>query len=61
MDDLERFVDRVGFLDDGRLLVDEPLTALRERFRRDDATPMSLREIFVTLARTHRAQPGRTR
>jgi ABC-2 type transport system ATP-binding protein len=58
MDDLERFVDHVGFLDDGHLLVDEPLTTLRERFRRDDAGPMSLREIFVALARTRRAQPA---
>jgi ABC-2 type transport system ATP-binding protein len=61
MDDLERFVDRVGFLDDGRLLVDEPLAALRERFRREDAGPMSLREIFVALARTRRAQAAPTR
>ena len=55
MDDLERFVDRVGFLDEGRLIIDEPLPALVERFRGPDGVPRSLRDVFVTVGRARRA------
>jgi ABC-2 type transport system ATP-binding protein len=34
MDDVERLADHVGFLADGRLLLEEPLAALLARFRR---------------------------
>jgi ABC-2 type transport system ATP-binding protein len=34
MDDVERLADHVGFLSGGRLLVEEPMTALLGRFRR---------------------------
>ena len=34
MDDVERLADHVGFLHDGRLLLEEPLAALLARFRR---------------------------
>jgi ABC-2 type transport system ATP-binding protein len=55
MDDLERFVDHVGFLDAGRLIVDEPLPALLDRCRRDTGAAMSLRDVFVTVGRARRA------
>jgi ABC-2 type transport system ATP-binding protein len=51
MDDLERLVDRVGFLHEGRLLVDEPLTGLLSRFAERQGRPVSLREVFVSIAR----------
>jgi ABC-2 type transport system ATP-binding protein len=34
MDDVERLADRVGFLVDGRLALEEPMAALLDRFRR---------------------------
>jgi ABC-2 type transport system ATP-binding protein len=45
LDDVERLVDHVGFLDHGRLVLSEPMAALQQRFRRveitlaDDAPP----------------------
>jgi ABC-2 type transport system ATP-binding protein len=58
MDDLERLVDRVGFLHEGRLLVDEPLHGLLDRFRRAEQRPMSLRDVFVSIARAHKKAPA---
>lgn len=36
LDEIERFADWVGILDDGKLHISEPLESLRERFRRVD-------------------------
>ena len=38
MDDVERLADHVGFLADGRLLLEEPMTTLLGRFRRVEAS-----------------------
>ena len=38
LDDVERLVDHVGFLDTGRLVLSEPMTALQQRFRRVEIT-----------------------
>jgi ABC-2 type transport system ATP-binding protein len=38
LDEVERLVDDVGFLDDGRLVLTEPLADLQARFRAIDAT-----------------------
>jgi ABC-2 type transport system ATP-binding protein len=38
LDDVERLVDQVGFLDAGRLVLCEPMTALQQRFRRVEIT-----------------------
>jgi ABC-2 type transport system ATP-binding protein len=46
VEELERLVDWIGFIDRGRLIVAEPASSLRTRFG-----ALSLREIFVTLAR----------
>jgi ABC-2 type transport system ATP-binding protein len=58
MDDLERLVDRVGFLHEERLLVDEPLNGLLDRFRRAERRAMSLRDVFVSMARAHKHTPA---
>jgi ABC-2 type transport system ATP-binding protein len=58
LDEVERLADWIGYLDEGRLRIAEPVSALRARFRRgagssDDgsaAAPLSLREIFLVLA-----------
>jgi ABC-2 type transport system ATP-binding protein len=44
--DLERLANWIGFIDRGRLVFAEPVTSLLARYN-----PLSLREIFVTLAR----------
>ena len=63
MDDLERLVDRVGFLYQGRLLVDEPLTGLLARYAEREGQPVSLRGVFVSMARERAAvtAPGAVR
>jgi ABC-2 type transport system ATP-binding protein len=38
LDDVERLVDHVGFLDNGRLVLSEPMAALQQRFRRVEIT-----------------------
>lgn len=38
LDEVERLVDDVGFLDDGRLIVNEPLIGIQGRFRRVEIT-----------------------
>ena len=38
LDEVEKLVDAVGFLDAGRLLLSEPLTSLQGRFRRIEVT-----------------------
>jgi ABC-2 type transport system ATP-binding protein len=38
IDDIERLVDRVAIIDSGKLLVEEPLESLQQRFRGVDAT-----------------------
>jgi ABC-2 type transport system ATP-binding protein len=38
LDDVERLVDHVGFLDAGRLVLCEPMSALQHRFRRLEIT-----------------------
>jgi ABC-2 type transport system ATP-binding protein len=38
LDEVERLVDHVGFLDEGRLVLTEPLADLQARFRAIDAT-----------------------
>jgi ABC-2 type transport system ATP-binding protein len=63
MDDVEKLATRIGFLDHGGLILDEPLDDLRARFTPsaqtaatpgEIAAPPSLREIFVTVARERR-------
>ena len=44
--DLERLANWIGFIDRGRLIFAEPVASLLARY-----SPLSLREIFVTLAR----------
>jgi len=46
VEELERLVDWIGFIDRGRLIFAEPVASLLARF-----APRSLREIFVALAR----------
>lgn len=38
LDEVERLVDEIGFLDGGRLILSEPLTDLQGRFRRIEVT-----------------------
>ena len=38
LDDVERLVDHVGFLDRGRLVLSEPVATLQQRFRRVEIT-----------------------
>jgi ABC-2 type transport system ATP-binding protein len=46
VEELERLANWIGFIDRGRLIVAEPVSSLRTRFG-----ALSLRAIFVTLAR----------
>jgi ABC-type multidrug transport system ATPase subunit len=60
LDEVERLVDDVGFLDGGRLVLAEPFTELQSRFRAvevtvPDATPeTSLPESWIGVTRTNR-------
>jgi ABC-2 type transport system ATP-binding protein len=45
LDEVERLVDTVGFLDAGRLVLSEPFANLHARFRRVDATAGEASEI----------------
>jgi len=48
LDEVERLVDHVGFLDAGRLVVSEPFTELHGRFRRVEVTLTEAAEKPVT-------------
>jgi ABC-2 type transport system ATP-binding protein len=49
VEELERLVDWIGFIDGGRLIFVEPVAALLDRFT-SDGTARSLREVFIALA-----------
>ena len=57
LDEVERLVDAVAFLDAGRIVLSEPMTTLQERFRRVEVTLMQA-EDDVTGTRPTDAVPA---
>ena len=56
LDEVERLVDTVAFLDSGHLVACETLASLHARFHRGDGQPMTLREIFIAIVRARREE-----